>query len=473
MDRRSDSGNGNRPSDAAAAADKGPLEKVLSVFADVRRGEAATALLLALNVFILLSAYYLLKVTREPLILQSGAALKVYASAVMAVLLVPLLKGFELISERVDRIKLIATTTAFFVVCLLAFSTLVGANVAIGFPFFIWVGIFNTFVIAQFWAFATDIYTERQGRRLFPIVAIGSAAGAIAGSKFAGVFFDPHHLGRLMLVAAALLVVSLGLTFFVHRREDAASTAQEGPRPSRESIGKGGGFRMMMKDKYLVLIAILAIVYNCVNTIGEYVLDRGIIAAAHGSAAQISAFQAQFRSNFFTVVNIAGLALQLFAVSRVLKYLGVRIALFVMPVISLLGYSSIAVFASLGVMFWAKAAENSADYSIQNTTRQALFLITRRDVKYKVKALIDTFFVRLGDVVAAILVWLGSGPLHLATRGFVLMNIVLVVSWLFIAWRLGRVYGERSEEPRDSRNPAAPAAARPASSIGGPATART
>jgi AAA family ATP:ADP antiporter len=445
-DGNSEPGDRSHAPNAFASA----IGRVLSIVADVRKGEAVTALLLALDVFVLLGAYYVLKVAREPLVLRSGAAYKVYASAVMALLLVPLLKGFERLTERFDRMRVFACTTSFFLVCLFAFSVLSHTSAPIGFWFFVWVGIFNVFVVAQFWSFANDVYTEEQGNRLFPIVAAGSSAGAIVGGKCAGALFDVNHVGRLFALVAALLAASLVLTWWVHRREGVVVASRRHVDSASAALRPGDALRMMLNDRYLVLIALLAVIYNCVNTLGEYVLDRGIVHAAHGSAAQIAAFEAHFRANFFTVVNVLGLLLQLFAVSRVLKYFGVRVALFVMPVISLLGYTGIAAVASLAVMSVAKASENSVDYSLQNTTRQALFLPTSREAKYKVKALVDTFFVRVGDVVAAALVWLGSGPLRLDGRAFAVVNVALVSLWLVVVWRIA----QRHPQPVVAKTPA-------------------
>ena len=91
-------------------------------------------------------------------------------------------------------------------------------------------------------------------------------------------------------------------------------------------------------------------------------------------------------------MNIAGLLLQLFVVSRVLKYLGVRVAILVLPLIALGGYLVAAFYPVLAIVRWVKTAENATDYSLQNTVRQVLFLPTTREQKYKAKQAIDTFF---------------------------------------------------------------------------------
>jgi AAA family ATP:ADP antiporter len=140
-------------------------------------------------------------------------------------------------------------------------------------------------------------------------------------------------------------------------------------------------------------------------------------------------FVGRFKAEYFEWVNIIGMGLQMFAVSRVIRYLGVRRALFIMPLVSLSGYSLVAFMPVLSVVFLAKVAENSLDYSLSNTARQALWLVTSRDAKYKAKQVIDTFVVRAGDVMSAVSVWVGV-RLGFDTRTFLGFNIGLIALWL-------------------------------------------
>ncbi|HEX9641156.1 MAG TPA: hypothetical protein VGB13_07570, partial [Candidatus Krumholzibacteria bacterium] len=145
-------------------APKNLLERLLSVFADVRAGEGVGVLLMTLNVFLLLAAYYLLKPARDALILTEGNAVtKVQSSAAQAVLLIGIVPLFGWLASRVNRMRLIAITSLFSVGNLLLFYGLGQAGFREGVAFFIWVGIFNVFIVSQFWAFANDFYTEGQG----------------------------------------------------------------------------------------------------------------------------------------------------------------------------------------------------------------------------------------------------------------------------------------------------------------------
>jgi AAA family ATP:ADP antiporter len=429
--------------DARPARDRW-VTAALRPFADVRPGEATTALLLTVNVFLLLTAYYLLKVAREPLILLGGGAeVKSYASVGQSIVLVFVTSGYGWLASRLGRMALIGWVTSFFVVNLALFWILGERGVPLGVPFFLWVGIFNLTAVAQFWSFAADIYPDEQGKRLFPFIGIGSSIGAVAGAWIADALF---FLGpfRLMLLAAALLLLTLWLTLITHGRERHRTARQSAERVD-QAFGSENGFSLVFKDRYLLLIAALLFVLNCVTKTGDYVFDRKLLDAAREASAthaQATLFVGQFKARYFEWTNGIGVVLQLFFVSRIVKYLGMRAAVLMIPLASLVGYGAALAFPALMVLFAARAAESGLDYSLSNTTRQALWLVTSRDAKYKAKQVIDAFVVRFGDAASAGLVWLGVQE-HFALTTFIGVNIVLSGLWLVVAALLGRSYAKR------------------------------
>src|SRR4029079_10773882 len=197
-------------------------------------------------------------------------------------------------------------------------------------------------------------------------------------------------------------------------------------------------------DRYLLLIAMLMLVYNLVNTNGEYILSRTVVklyAANHAAAAgglDEKKVIGSFYGNFFTIVNIVSALIQAFLVSRILKRFGVHIALLVLPVVALTGYTAMAFLPVLGFIRNVKLAENSLDYSLQNTTRNALYLPTSRVAKYKAKQANDAFFVRFGDVLSAAIVFAGTTWLGFATQHFAPVNAGLILVWLVLAVAIGR-----------------------------------
>lgn len=439
-------------SNTAAARPRSLLERFLSIFTVVHSGEGLGAVVLTLNVFLLLGSYYILKTVREPLILAEGSAeLKAYAAAAQAALLFLVIPVYGWIASRMDRIRFIALSTLFFVANLLGFLLLVQAGMKVGFAFFIWLGIVNVFVVAQFWAFANDIYTEEAGKRLFPIIGVGSSVGAWLGSEAAGRLFGHLDIPGMMLLAAAGLLLALGLTWAANRlfRRSASGEAHHS---AEKPLGKEGGFELVLKNRYLSLVAILIFLLNVVNTTGEYILSSFVVEQARLVAGQAEgvrqaagAFIGEFYGTFYGRVNLLALVMQLLLVPYIFRWIGVRGALFILPCIALGGYTLLIAYPLLAVIRFAKILENATDYSVQNTTRQAVFLLTSREAKYKAKAAIDTFFVRTGDMAQAGIVKLGTLA-GLGVKGFAAVNLGMVLVWLAVVWLLFREHKRLSEE---------------------------
>ena len=446
---------------------KSALDRLFSLFADVRAGEAWTALLLMLNLFFLLTAYLIIKTVREPLILTGGGAeVKTYASAGQALLLFLAVPAYGYLATKLSRIRLIAWVTLFFISNLLVFYALAREGAPIAIPFYLWVGVFNIFLVAQFWAFANDLYDQEQGRRLFGIVAFGGSLGAVFGPKIAGLLMQPIGVYQLLPVAAVILCLCICLSIMVNRRAKTGRHAGAKNEHADEPLGKHGGFDLVTHTPYLTLIALLVVMLNLVNTTGEYILGKIVTQEAEQKASETLAQPApagradplsdretairqeligQFYGNFYFWVSLLAASIQLLLVSRIVKYLGAG-ALFCLPLIALGGYSLIAALPALSYIRFAKIAENSTNYSLQNTTHQTLFLPTSREAKYKAKAAIDTFFVRAGDVLAAVLVYAGA-RLALDASAFARVNIVMTLAWLALALMIVRQNRALSMQP--------------------------
>jgi AAA family ATP:ADP antiporter len=430
---------------------KRTLDRFLSIFTDVRAGEGAGAVLLAFTLFLLLGSYYLLKTTREALILaEQGAAVKSYAAAGQALLLLLVVPAYGWFASRVNRTKMLGWTTAFFISHLVLFFVIGNAGVQVGVPFYIWLGIFNVFVIALYWGLANDVYSEVQGKRLFPIVGVGASAGAWFGSRWAGELFDQVGAYGTMVAAGGVLLLCIGLAYVISLREGVGGRAQKADHA--KPLGREGGFRMVLTNRYLFLIAMMLVILNLVNSVGEYILGNLVVEHANAAVASGAAgartlkeIIANTYGDFFSWVNLLGLVFQLFLVSRIFKYIGVRGALFILPLIALGSYSMIAIVPILMYVRIGKILENATDYSIQNTARHGLFLVTSREAKYKAQAAIETFFWRAGDVLQAGVVAVGTAA-ALPVRGFALINIALIVVWLGIVTGIYREHRRLSKE---------------------------
>jgi len=447
------------------------LERLLGIVTEVRAGEGGTALLLSLNIFILLTAYYVIKPVREAfiLVMEDGAKYKSYTSAFIAAALLFAVPAYGWFASRVKRNRLVVTVTLFFASNLVLFYLGSAAEVVrnnIGIAFYVWVGIFNMMVVAQFWAFANDLYTEEQGKRLFPLVGIGASVGAAAGARFAQYLAEAIGSYPMLVVAGTMLVVCALLTQVIHVREarrssgelSAGSDASESGAEAREEddaialAPRDGGradegalkrllrpFLIVFRYRYLTYVALFSLVFTFVNTNGEYMVSALVKSAADEKAAAGTLgdlgkgdFITAFYGEFYFYVNVVGVLLQSFVVSRLVKYLGLPVTFFILPVIALANASAFAFVPVLAILKVGKIAENATDYSVNNTVRNMLWLPTTREMKYNAKQAVDTFFVRMGDVSSALLVFFGAELLEWSVRRFALSNIVLVGLWVVI-----------------------------------------
>ena len=444
---------GRQVARASIAVSKGSrltIERLLKPFTDIRPGEAPKALLLALNIFLLLLAYYIIKPVRNALLLTGNEAeIQSYLAGAQAVLFVLVIKGFSALSSRVARHVLITRVTSFFISNLVIFYFLHVFGMAVGplgIIFFVWIGIFNVLIVAQFWGFANDLYTEEEGKRLFPLIAFGATLGGVFGSKIAEGLIGPLGVYKMMLVSAAVLVICILLAVSIHRREiracnesgaDCTEERKLGLKAQQEPLRKGGGFKLVFKSRYLLYIALLIAIYNFINATGEYIINdvsqraaRQALQAGTAGGFGMEQIIGKFFADYQLLTNLLALLIQLFLVSRIFRWVGVGGALLFLPAIALGGYGTIAFGASLLLVKWVKSIENGTDYSLMNTTKAALFLITPREEKYKAKAAIDTFFVRGGDALAALSVFIGTSFFSLAIERYAVINVVMVAVWI-------------------------------------------
>ena len=436
------------------------LARALRLITDVHPGESISALLLTANVFLLLSAYYVLKPLREALILakESGAEYKSYLSGAIALFLFVLVPAYGKLVDALPRIKLVIGVNLAFAAQLLLFYVAIAIpslKENLGYVFYVWVGVFNVMVVAQFWGYANDLYEKEQGERLFPMVAIGASVGAAIGSKGAKILINGLGEPTMLLVAAGLLVVCAGLYLLVERREgnpakqtaDAKSggdDAKSGGDDAKKK-SKKGGFTLVLGQRYLLLIALFALIYNWVNSNGEYMLSRVIqeeaakaIGAGKLAAKDKGSAIGAAYADFFFYVNVAGVLLQTFVVSRVVRWLKLPTAFLFMPVLALtngLLFAFVPFVAKIG-----KGAENAIDYSLNNTLKQMLWLVTSPDMKYKAKQVVDTFCVRIGDFCSAMSVLVAVDLLKFSVPTFAWISIVLSGVWVMLAIAIGRLY---------------------------------
>jgi AAA family ATP:ADP antiporter len=447
-------------------------ERLLTLFTEVRPGEGRTALLLFANIFLVLCAYYFVKPLREGWIAVAHVEhltkmeVKAYSSFGQSLLLVGVVSAYSRLVDRLHRAELIRRATLFCISNLVVFWFLQPdffiRNLPLtGVAFYLWVGMFGVFVVAQFWAFAADVYTDERGRRLIPFIAVGATSGAACGSWLTDVLVDSGllSLDYLLLAAILPLAISIFLTRIVDARGAVGRGSDLAQDPVSEPQARRGALPLVFASRYLLTVALVTLLLNWVNTNGENLLFRVVQESLERDAVlsgvldptELLAFTragtTAFYGDFYFWVNVTALLLQAVVASRLLKYGGFGALMLALPTVALVSYAAMAVVPLLAVVKPMKIAENATDYSIANTARSVLWLPVTAEHKYKAKPAIDTLFTRIGDGLAALTVVVGVQFLDASTASFFSFTVALVVAMLLLSLRLVRLYAEMRGMP--------------------------
>jgi AAA family ATP:ADP antiporter len=443
--------------------DLSKTERLLRLFTDIRPGEGPTAVMMFANVFLILLAYYFIKPLREGWIAVSDIAgldkweVKAYSSFAQSILLLFVVGWYAKLADRWDRAKLFTRATLFCISNMVIFWFLQPdfffENLPLsGILYYLWVGMFGVFVVAQFWTFCADVYSDERGRRMLPLIAVGATSGAAAGSWMAGQLVGSGLVPTeaLLLVATLPLFVSISLTRKVERRVNPRGRTADGYTRTQASASAAEeekaslwcGARLVLLSKFLFLAALVTLFTNWVNTNGENLLFRVLqeTLATRAGEQGVTGGQALleftrdgtnvFYANFYFWVNLVAVLLQAFVASRLLKYGGFAAILLILPVIALASYSLMALLPVLAVVKVMKITENATDYSLNNTSRHVLWLPVSSAMRFRGKPAIDTLYARLGDGLAAITVLMGVHLWALATREFFAFSVFLILCWL-------------------------------------------
>ena len=410
--------------------------------------------------FLILVAYYVLKTLREPLLLvEASAEMKSYAYATIAFILlfaVPLY-GYIFRNVRSKR-QMTRWVTVFFTVNLLVFYLLGRAGFNIGFAYYVWVGIVALMITTQFWGYAADTFNPKSGQRLFPVIMLGATLGGLVGPVIAGLLFPLAGPWNLMLIVGLLLVATLPLVGSARDAvpDGSGALVARVPPPRPHFMG---GFALVFRDHYMLLLAALIVLLNWVNTTGEYILAELVVRYAD---SRVSAepdlakgdLIAVFYSQFYFSVNALAVLLQVSLVARIFRWIGVRGAVPILPVVACIGYGLAAFVPVFAIFRVVKVLENSTDYSLMNTTRHALYLPLSDAHKFEGKAAVETFFWRFGDLIQAAVIFAGLHWFGFGVRQFALLNMLLAAIWIVVAMRLGARYDVQAKWHSSNQPPA-------------------
>jgi len=459
---------------------------------DVRKGEAAALIWSSAYFLLILTSYYILRPIRDDMGAAGGVenlAWLFTGTLVGMMLIHPL---FTSLVARFPRQKFVPLIYRFFILNLIIFFLVFrGANEAQAVwaarVFFIWVSVFNLFVVSVFWSFMTDVYRPEQSKRLFGVLAVGGTIGAIIGASITSVFVEQLGRVNLLLVSALFLEVACRAAGRLDREEAklAAVNAAEGqgasvaarhpsladtlsgpiPRGAaagdgnqgREVIGGGtlDGIRDVLRSRYLLGIAGLMLFFTISSTF-LYFQQAEITRQVFGDD---SAGRTRFFALIDLTVNVLTLVTQLFITGRLMKWLGVGASLAFLPLISVLGFGVLAVAPVLTALVVLQVLRRAGNFAIQRPAREVLYTVLPRTDKYKSKNFNDTFVYRVGDQIGAWSFAFIMAKLGLGIAGVSMTMVPFSAVWLLLAIWLGWKY--RAIQERRLTPPGASPAAVP------------
>jgi ATP:ADP antiporter, AAA family len=403
--------------------------------------ERVVALWAAGYFFMLLAGYYVLRPLRDQMGIAGGVKALPWMFMATFVTLLIMQPLFGALVKKLPRRWFIATVYQFFVLNLIIFWLLLTAgvhSVMVARVFFVWVSVFNLFVVAVFWSLMADLFTSEQGKRLFGFIGAGGTAGTLLGPTITVGVSVPLGPTNLLLVAIVFLELALLCVSRLERAIDAGHGEFRGARPIGGSIF--AGFVSLVRSPYLLGVALWVSLMSFGATILYLEQAHVVSEHVHGAGAQTRLF-----AGIDLTVAVLSLATQLLLTGRVLRRFGTGASAAGLPVVYLIGFSLLAVAPSLSVIFAFQVAQRWMNFAIANPARQVLFTVVARDEKYKAKNMIDVVVFRGSDALYASVFDALQG-LSLKIGTIALCALPVTVGWLALSTRLGRMQEQMAAE---------------------------
>lgn len=418
---------------------------LLARLVDLRPGEGPALAWSWAYLFAILASYYVLRPIRDQMGIAGGLENLPWLFLATLIGMLALNLPFAWLVKSLPRARFVPLTYRFFAGNILLFAVAIyladgESLIWVGRVFFVWLSIFNLFVVSIFWATIVDVFTTEQGKRLFGFIAAGATLGAISGSAVTATLAS-HVPTWGLLIAAALLLE--GAVFAMRGLARLSERLREVPTGRAvETIGGSAfaGIQRTFASPYLLNIALFLLIFSVTSTF-LYFEQAGIAKRSFPDRAAQTAFFASVD----LAVNVLTLGVQLFLTGRITKAIGVGPTLALLPAASVLGFAALAISPSLLAIVGFQVLRRAGNFAIARPVREVLFTVVPREDRYKAKSFIDTVVYRTGDQIGA---WsyAGIGALGLAGTWTAILAVPLSVAWLLNALWLGRAQAARQDE---------------------------
>ena len=392
--------------------------------------------------FCLLAAYYILRPVRDEMGVQAGAHQLPWLFGAVFLTMLAVVPFFGWVAGRLSIRRLLPTVYGFFILNLIGFFVALQVGVPlhkIAPIYFVWVSVFNLFVVSVFWSFMADIFTTLAARRLYGVISAGGSLGAITGPIITALAVRGVGVAYLLLISATLLFGAIGCILALLRwfhQQHGHNLGQQylhtstGPSSQPPSIWIG--LIRIIQSPYLRAICLYLVCYSILSTFlytQQTILVPQVIAD--------SAERTQLFATLDFIINLLTVCIQFFVTGHVLRKWGVTVMLAAMPLVSLLGFGLFGLFTVLPVLMAFGVLRRAGEFSITKPTRESLFTVVPREEKYQAKNIIDTVVHRGGDWTGT---WVGSGlhslGLSLSQMAYAALPIASI--WLITGVFLGR-----------------------------------
>lgn len=390
--------------------------------------------------FCLLCGYYILRPLRDEMGIQGGVDALAWVFSVTFLLMLAVVPAFGWAVARFSRRGVVVASYGFFVFNLLVFFLLLRAEVAptwVARAFFVWVSVFNLFVISLFWSVMNDMFDQAQALRLFGLIAAGGSLGAIAGPGLTTLLVEYLGPVNLLPLSAALLIAAVVCALQVMQRTGGRTGAPPAARVRSESVWAGATH--VARSPYLLGICVFIVFYSALSTF-LYFEQARIVENAFADSAQ--------RTQVFAAMDLATnsltLALQFFATARLVAWLGLPVALAMIPLAVAAGFGALGVAPTLAVLVVFQVVRRAGNYAITKPAREMLFSVVSTEDKYKAKNFIDTVVYRGGDAASG---WLFTGlsAVGLGLSALAFAAVPLATLWAICGLMLGRARRAREQ----------------------------
>lgn len=389
--------------------------------------------------FALLCSYYIVRPMRDEMGILGGVENLQWLFTGTLLVMTAAVPLFGWVSSRFPRRLFLPYVYIFFIATLLLFYGLMGGEVAPAYvarAFFVWASVFNLFVVSVFWSFMTDLYSNAQARRLFGFIAAGGTVGALAGPALTALLVQPIGARNLLLVSALFLSWAILCITRLSIWSNLKTAGKDAPstqlKEERISGGVWAGITMVLRSPYLLGISLLMLLFTALATF-LYFMQAQIIRDAFADSAQRTAVFASID----LAVNALTLVVQVFLTNRLIKWFGLAIVLAIIPVLLALGFALLGFAPVLAVLLVVQVIRRAGNYAVMRPAREMLYVVLKREEKYKAKNFIDTAVYRTGDAISA-WIYAGMRSVGLSLSGIALIAVPLALIWAWVAFGLGR-----------------------------------